>query len=502
MAPACSRSRTASCYAFNVADGSTAWHTPIVTDSPGGCSSVFSPNGSPIVVDGLVYAVTPFGRMVANAVTGAPVLRFASYNYQQGQGVVAGGLWIFDNDDSTVAVDTSVRRDRLERPGQRRQHPLQRRGRPRPGAGPVLHGRSLPARRRGGLGRRRSRWSRGPADTDRRPGQDLRALRPGSAGLRSLAGLRAMARQHVGWTAQSPATSNSAWRGATEASGRPQRARRRVWVPGRSLGGTKTKPQVAGRRHSATRPPVEYELDHDDNRHLGGLTQPVTHSCSRPIEHARAPPCAQLGLRRGSQVRQPVGALPCDGLAPAVAARAVGWTTRPTTGAPTAWWSRSPGRRTIRCPDRRGRQLAAVEGVCRVQVSVVEGEDVVLDGEGAAPGVLARGGRSADPDPELEDALVQAQLVDGPRTLAFRAADAARVGSLGLRPGDGHPVVAVERGAAGHRGARGRSRVRGAVGEGDAGQACRRRTSSGRLRPRRRTCPSAARPAAWCRARR
>ena len=93
-------------YAFNVADGSTAWHTPIVTDSPGGCSSVFSANGAPIVVDGLVYAVTPFGRMVANAVTGAPVLRIASYNYQQGQGVVAGGLWIFDNDDRTVAVDT------------------------------------------------------------------------------------------------------------------------------------------------------------------------------------------------------------------------------------------------------------------------------------------------------------------------------------------------------------------------------------------------------------
>ncbi len=94
-------------YAFNVADGTTAWHTPIVTSSPGGCcSSVFSQNGPPIVVDGLVYAVTPFGRMVANATTGAPVLRFASYNYQQGQGVVAGGLWIFDNDDKTVAVDT------------------------------------------------------------------------------------------------------------------------------------------------------------------------------------------------------------------------------------------------------------------------------------------------------------------------------------------------------------------------------------------------------------
>ena len=34
------------------------------------------------------------------------MLRIASYNYQQGQGVVAGGLWIFDNDDRTVAVDT------------------------------------------------------------------------------------------------------------------------------------------------------------------------------------------------------------------------------------------------------------------------------------------------------------------------------------------------------------------------------------------------------------
>ncbi len=93
-------------YAFNVSDGNTAWHTPVDTRTGGDCGAVFSANGPPVVVDGLVYAVTPFGRLVANAATGAPVLRFASYNYQQGQGVVAGGLWIFDNDDKTVAVDT------------------------------------------------------------------------------------------------------------------------------------------------------------------------------------------------------------------------------------------------------------------------------------------------------------------------------------------------------------------------------------------------------------
>jgi outer membrane protein assembly factor BamB len=95
-------------YAFNVANGSTAWHTPIVTDSGGGCASVYSNNGPPLVVDGLVYAVTTQGRLVADAVTGAPVLKIPSSNFQQGQGVVAGGLWIFDNDTKTVAVDTST----------------------------------------------------------------------------------------------------------------------------------------------------------------------------------------------------------------------------------------------------------------------------------------------------------------------------------------------------------------------------------------------------------
>jgi hypothetical protein len=49
-------------------------------------------------------------EQVAGAGGGSDVhrwLRFASYNFQQGQGVVAGGLWIFDNDDRTVAVDTT-----------------------------------------------------------------------------------------------------------------------------------------------------------------------------------------------------------------------------------------------------------------------------------------------------------------------------------------------------------------------------------------------------------
>ena len=147
-------------YAFNVADGSTAWHTPIVTDSPGGCSSVYSPNGSPIVVDGLVYAVTPFGRMVANAVTGAPVLRFASYNYQQGQGVVAGGLWIFDNDDRTVAVDTTSGEVAWSVPDNGDNIRYSVVGDLVLALGAVLDGRSLPARRRAGLGRRRPRWTR------------------------------------------------------------------------------------------------------------------------------------------------------------------------------------------------------------------------------------------------------------------------------------------------------------------------------------------------------
>ncbi len=95
-------------YAFAVADGSTAWHTPVDTVTGDGCASVFSENGPPIVVDGRVYAVTPFGRMVADAVTGAPLVRIPSYNFGQGEGVVAGGLWIFDNDARTVAVDTAT----------------------------------------------------------------------------------------------------------------------------------------------------------------------------------------------------------------------------------------------------------------------------------------------------------------------------------------------------------------------------------------------------------
>ena len=94
-------------YAINVSDGEVAWHTPVVAASAG-CSSGLYPPGTPVVRDGKVYASEPAGKMVADAATGAPLVRFAVFGYNGGTSVVVGGLWIFLNDNRVVAVDTST----------------------------------------------------------------------------------------------------------------------------------------------------------------------------------------------------------------------------------------------------------------------------------------------------------------------------------------------------------------------------------------------------------
>jgi outer membrane protein assembly factor BamB len=94
-------------YAVNISDGSVAWHTPVVANSTSCSSGSYLP-GPPIVLNGKVYATQPEGKMVANALTGAPEVRFAAWGFNGGTSVVVGGAWIFLNDNRLVAVDTTT----------------------------------------------------------------------------------------------------------------------------------------------------------------------------------------------------------------------------------------------------------------------------------------------------------------------------------------------------------------------------------------------------------
>ena len=67
-------------YAVSVSNGSVAWHTPVVTGG-GICSTGSFPPEPPIVLNGKVYATEPEGKMVANAATGAPQVRFPALGY-------------------------------------------------------------------------------------------------------------------------------------------------------------------------------------------------------------------------------------------------------------------------------------------------------------------------------------------------------------------------------------------------------------------------------------
>ena len=95
-------------YAINAATGATVWNHRISLDESNGCVSALYPPDAPIVLDGEVYAAEPAGKMVVNAVTGAPRLRFPTASYYGGAHVVVGGAWIFINDERLVAVDTQT----------------------------------------------------------------------------------------------------------------------------------------------------------------------------------------------------------------------------------------------------------------------------------------------------------------------------------------------------------------------------------------------------------
>lgn len=90
--------------ALRVTDGAELWRTTVTPAA--NCGAIYSDNGPPLVLDGRVYAATQSNRLVADAVTGAPLLRFDASGYQEGHSVVAGGLWIFGVDGHVVAVDT------------------------------------------------------------------------------------------------------------------------------------------------------------------------------------------------------------------------------------------------------------------------------------------------------------------------------------------------------------------------------------------------------------
>ncbi len=94
-------------YAVNISNGSVAWHTKVVAGN-GICSSGSYPPEPPIVLKGKVYATEPEGKMVANAATGAPQVRFPAWGYYRGTSVVVGGVWTFLNENRVVAVDTTT----------------------------------------------------------------------------------------------------------------------------------------------------------------------------------------------------------------------------------------------------------------------------------------------------------------------------------------------------------------------------------------------------------
>ena len=95
-------------YAINAATGATVWNHRISLDESNGCVSALYPPDAPIVLDGEVYAAEPAGKMVVNAVSGEPRLRFPTASYYGGAHIVVGGAWIFINDERLVAVDTQT----------------------------------------------------------------------------------------------------------------------------------------------------------------------------------------------------------------------------------------------------------------------------------------------------------------------------------------------------------------------------------------------------------
>ena len=89
-------------YALDIDTGAELWSTTTLTPAEV-CPSDLQP--APIVVAGRVYATEASSKLVANASTGAPLLRFKSSSEYGAAGVVVGGLWVFSTPTDIVAVD-------------------------------------------------------------------------------------------------------------------------------------------------------------------------------------------------------------------------------------------------------------------------------------------------------------------------------------------------------------------------------------------------------------
>lgn len=94
-------------YALSATDGSELWHTATLAPDDN-CSDGYYGQSAPIVSGGLVYASEPFSKLVARAATGAAVLRFRARSLSGGNGVVVGGLWIWPDDETIIAEDTTT----------------------------------------------------------------------------------------------------------------------------------------------------------------------------------------------------------------------------------------------------------------------------------------------------------------------------------------------------------------------------------------------------------
>ena len=90
-------------YALNVSTGAIVWHTPMSAPLNPACSFFIDYSPPPIVVEGVVYASTPWGLMSADATTGAPLTRIAAG--ARGSHLVVGGVWMFLRDETLYAVD-------------------------------------------------------------------------------------------------------------------------------------------------------------------------------------------------------------------------------------------------------------------------------------------------------------------------------------------------------------------------------------------------------------
>ena len=96
-------------YALDATDGSELWdvETPAAPDT---CPPAEYTQAAPIVTGGRVYASDAGSKVIVTASTGAVIDRFRAFNYNGGGGVVVGGIWVYSDETTLVARDTTTGR--------------------------------------------------------------------------------------------------------------------------------------------------------------------------------------------------------------------------------------------------------------------------------------------------------------------------------------------------------------------------------------------------------